>query len=279
MTQPVRASADWLSLRERADAAARSPLLLDAVRAHVTGRRAASEHEVARIHDLGCGTGSMARWLAGRLPGPQHWVMVDRDAELLALADENRPQAASDGARVTVETRRRDITRLPPQQLEGAWLVTASAVLDMMTADELDGLVAACAAAGCPVLVALTVTGGVDLTPADPLDERVRETFNAHQRRDRGGRRLLGPDAARAASVALSGRGLEVLARPSPWRLGPDERALAAAWFTGWLGAACEQDPALSEKAGPYAARRLAQAAAGQLWVTVHHEDLLARPS
>jgi hypothetical protein len=25
------------------------------------------------IHDLGCGTGAMGRWLAPVLPGPQHW--------------------------------------------------------------------------------------------------------------------------------------------------------------------------------------------------------------
>ena len=36
------------------------------------------------VHDLGSGTGSMARWLAPRLPGPQHWVLHDRDADLLA---------------------------------------------------------------------------------------------------------------------------------------------------------------------------------------------------
>ena len=33
-----------------------------------------------------------------------------------------------------------------------------------------------------------------------------------------------------------------MLVRPSPWRLGPAEAALAAEWFDGWLGAACEQD-------------------------------------
>ena len=38
------------------------------------------------IHDLGSGTGSMSRWLAPRLPGPQHWVLHDRDADLLARA-------------------------------------------------------------------------------------------------------------------------------------------------------------------------------------------------
>ena len=64
------------------------------------------------IHDLGCGTGAMGRWLAPRLPGPQHWVVHDRDAELLAVAAEDLPGEAADGAAVTVETRQSDITRL-----------------------------------------------------------------------------------------------------------------------------------------------------------------------
>ena len=58
------------------------------------------------IHDLGCGTGSMGRWLAPRLPGPQHWVLHDRDADLLAVAADEPPGVAADGAAVTVETRR-----------------------------------------------------------------------------------------------------------------------------------------------------------------------------
>ncbi len=45
------------------------------------------------------------------------------------------------------------------------------------------------------------------------------------------------------------------------------------AWFTGWIEAACEQAPYLA--VGPYAKRRLAEAVAGSLSVTVHHQDLL----
>ena len=76
---------------------------------------------------------------------------------------------------------------------------------------------------------------------------------------------------------AFRQRGLEVVVRPSPWRLGPDQSGLLAAWFTGWVEAACEQAPELAEVAGPYAMRRLAQVDAGSVSVTVHHLDLLAR--
>ena len=116
----------WLRLREPADAAARSLDLVDLVLPHLpTGRRLI-------VHDLGCGSGSMARWLAPRLPGPQHWVLYDRDPDLLALAAGNPPAEAADGTPVTVETRRHDITRLPADTLTGAALVTASALLQFV---------------------------------------------------------------------------------------------------------------------------------------------------
>jgi SAM-dependent methyltransferase len=270
-TEPVRAGSDWLALREPADAAARAPVLAEALRRHLPDGG-------TEIHDLGCGTGSMARWLAARLDGPQHWVLYDRDDELLALASADPPSGAADGAVVGVETRRRDITRLDAGDLAGATLITASALLDMMTADELHRLVETCVRAGCPVLITLSVIGRVDLAPADSLDRCVMEAFNAHQRRTTGGGRLLGPDAAGAAVGAFTRLGHHVVVRPSLWRLGPDRSELAAEWFTGWLAAACEQRPELGEAAHAYAWRRLTQATAGALSVTVHHRDLLAVP-
>ena len=84
-TGPVRASSEWLRWREPADAAARASELIEKVRSYLP------THGGATIHDLGCGTGSMTRWLAVRLPGPQHWVMYDSDDELLTLAAADPP--------------------------------------------------------------------------------------------------------------------------------------------------------------------------------------------
>ena len=68
----------------------------------------------------------------------------------------------------------------------------------------------------------------------------------------------------------------EVLVRPSPWRLGASQADLAAEWFTGWVGAACEQQPELAAETDDYTRRRLAEATAGQLAVTCRtHADLL----
>jgi hypothetical protein len=233
--------AEWLTLREPADAEARA--------AGLVARLPPADRWV--VHDLGAGTGAMGRWLAPRLPGTQHWVLHDRDADLLEAAEIPG---------VSVETRLSDVTRA---DLTGASLITASALLDLLTADEVKRLVAACVRAGCPVLLTLSVTGDVELTPADPLDGRVAAAFNAHQRR--GGR--LGPGAAAVACELLRRSGMEVVTRPSPWRLGAEHDGLAAAWFAGWVEAACEQEPELAA----YPRRRLSA-------VTVDHVDLLAQP-
>jgi hypothetical protein len=267
-TQPVRAGSGWLALREPADAAARCSELAGVVRPYLP-----SDSTV--IHDLGCGTGSMARWLAPQLSGPQRWVLHDRDADLLEQAAANPPVQGSDGGAVTVETRLDDITRLDPDELIGVSLITASALLDMFTAEELGRFVTICAGADCPILITLTVVGRVELTPADPVDRQLMDAFNAHQRRSTDGGRLLGPDAGRAAAHAFEQLGLEVLVRASPWHLGPEESDLAVAWFMGWVGAACEQFPELAEVARPYAMRRLAEVIAGAVSITVHHQDLL----
>jgi hypothetical protein len=192
-------------------------------------------------------------------------VVHDRDTDLLELAVADAP------ASVTVEAKDSDITRLTPEDLAGASLIVASALLDILTADELTAMVAACP--GCPMLLALTVVGRVELTPADPLDARFAAAFNAHQRRGGG---LLGPDAVAAAVDALPGA--RCIVRPSPWRLDAAHADLTAEWFGGWVAAACEQEAALAAEAGAYRERRLAQAAAGELAVTVDHADLLVLP-
>jgi hypothetical protein len=273
IAKAVKTSPEWLVLREPADAAARSAELAERLGQHLpTGGRLV-------IHDLGGGSGAMGRWLAPRLTGPQHWVVHDRDAGLLERAVAGPPGPAADGAAVTVEARRSDITRLNPGDLAGATLITASALLDMLTGDELARLVTVSAGARCPVLLTMSVVGRVELTPADPLDRRVAAAFDAHQRRTTERGRLLGPDAVAVAVEQFGRLGAEVLVRPSRWRLGASQADLAAEWFTGWVGAACEQDVELAALSGAYTRRRLAQATAGRLTATVDHADLLALPS
>jgi hypothetical protein len=202
----------------------------------------------------------------------------DRDTDLLDVAAADVPRPAADGASVTVEARCSDISRLDPADLAGATLITASALLDLLTAEDLAGLAAVCDTVACPVLLTLSVVGRVTLAPADPLDGRVAAAFDAHQRRTTERGQLLGPDAVAVAVDEFARRGAELHTRASPWRLGPRHAELAAEWFTGWVGAACEQDIELAGDVGAYTRRRVAQARAGELAVTVDHADLLILP-
>ncbi len=274
---PVRVSQQWLRLREAADARARSADLAAALGAAPPAGR------VRVVHDLGCGDGSMGRWLSPRLDGRQHWVLHDLDPELLRAAESGcapEPGCAPDPGTpsVTVETRLGDVTRLGPDDLQGASLVTASALLDLLTGEELARLVGACAATGAPTLLTLSVTGAVRIAPADPADTAMRDAFNDHQRRPtrRGG--LLGPDAPRAAVGLFHECGYRVRVRPSPWVIHADP-GLAREWLVGWVGAAVEQRATLVAASGPYLARRLGEVEAGSLRVVVQHLDLLATPA
>jgi hypothetical protein len=203
--------------------------------------------------------------------------MYDRDAVLLERAAADMIDRGTDGSPVTVETRRHDVTRLAPDNFRGVSLVTASALLDLLTMEEVERIVAACVGAGCLALLTISVVGRVDLTPTDPLDLPIAAAFNDHQRRMIGGRRLLGPDAVDATVDAFTRRGAATMIRPSPWRLGADNTGLLSEWFMGWLAAACEQRPGLAGSAQAYAQRRLSEMAEGRLEVVVHHHDLLAR--
>ncbi len=269
---PVRVSPDWLRLREPADAAARSVDLAAAV------RPAAGDGRVRVVHDLGSGDGSMGRWLSPLLDGPQHWVLHDLDPDLLHRAASCPPAPGAGGPSVTLETRLGDITRLRPADLSGACLVTASAVLDLLTGEELSALVRSCVRTRAPALLTLSVTGRVSLAPADPLDFPLRLAFNDHQQRATGRGDLRGPDAGRVAVSLFHDLGYRVRTRPSPWHLHAGHPRLARDWLRGWVAAAVEQRPGLSAAAQEYLARRLGQVEAGRLRVTVGHLDLLASP-
>lgn len=234
---------EWLRLREPADTAARAADLV-----------ALLPTNPAVIRDLGCGTGAMGRWLSGRLPKPQRWILHDQDPRLLEIAERGLP------AGISVETEQADVTRL---NLSGTSLVTASALLDLLTQEEIQRVVKSCVDAQSPALFTLSVTGSAHLTPPDALDEALNTAFNDHQRRDG----KLGPEAVAFTAAEFQRQGWTVHTRPAPWRLGPEHRELIDTWYRGFVAAAREQDPSLTVPED----RQIAE-------VTVHHQDLLALP-
>ncbi len=260
----------WLALREPADHDARAESLLAPLTAALADRALV-------VHDLGSGTGSMARWLAPLLPGPQHWVLHDHDPALLAEA-ERRCAGLTDatGRPVRIETRTTDLSRLRPADLRGATLVTASALLDLLTAAEVDALAGTCAALGCAALLTLSVAGQVTFDPPAAHDGVIAAAFDAHQRRIVDGRTLLGPHATTATAAAFTRHGLRVQTAASPWRLGPERAELMAHWLRGWVAAAVEQEPHLRDTAEAYLNGRLQ--IRDRLTAVVGHNDLLAVP-
>ncbi|MFL5280384.1 MAG: hypothetical protein ACJ8AW_05180 [Rhodopila sp.] len=149
-------------------------------------------------------------------------------------------------------------------------LITASALLDLVSVDWLRRLVRLRAQLGCALYVALTYDGHIDWEPADPFDGLALNAINRHQRSDKGFGLALGPDAAPTLARMLGG-GAE-LAR-SDWQLGLGDTTMQRALLRGYAGAT--DDPALRA----WAKRRSAYLQARRSAVTVGHLDLLYLPS
>ncbi len=271
MSDILDVSSDWLALRETEDARARSRDLALAAAAMLRTRPIV-------VHDLGSGTGSMMRWLAPLLPGPQEWVLHDWNARLTDHAVDGPPALDRDDIPVSVTSRVGELADLQPADLSGASLVTASALLDVLTAPELHAIVDACVGVGVPTLLALSVTGEVHLDPGDARDGVVGRAFNSHQRREAGGRRLLGRYGAPIARGLFERAGWRVRTAATTWRLDDHDPRLLGEWFDGWVDAAVEQRPELRALAADYRRLRSSQLNRGALSAVIHHRDLLAWP-
>jgi hypothetical protein len=255
--------ADWLALREPFDALARSDALTSAIAAALPHDRP------LKIVDLGAGRGSNARYLAGRLPLPQEWLLLDEDATLLADV----------GGLMYFETRQMNLGTLDPAIFEGRHLVTASALLDLVSETWLRSLADHCHAIGAMGLFALTYNGESRCSPADPQDDDVRELMNRHQRsNDKGFGRAAGPDAIDAAERCFSELGYRVQRASSDWVLPPEARELQRQLVDGWAEAATEIAPGESAMILSWCRRRLAHIDAGHSRIVVCHEDLAALP-
>lgn len=283
--------ADWLALREPADLRARDPRLPERL------REAWRRRGWSRVVDLGAGAGANLRYLAPRLPAGQRWTLVDHDPRHV---DRLQRLVAPPGVE-TVSAVSADIAgdrspMLPRAKVEtvaglgvvdGADLVTASALLDLVSEPWLAGLVRRCAAAAAGAYFALTWDGEVRWTTEsaggrrvdrDPDDGFVRSAVNRHQRGDKGFGPALGPTAAPRAARLFQAAGYRTWLAASDWRLEAADGRLAARLVEGWAEAAAELRPETAERVGAWAARRRAAVSRGSCRVTVGHRDLLALP-
>ena len=259
---------DWLALREPVDHRSRAADLM-APLAEWWGARPSQ-----RVLDLGSGTGSNLRYLAPRLPGEQEWTLVDRDA---ALLDQATGAAVAIAGVARVKRVPGELDREGLGLVPGADLVTASALLDLVTHQWLDQLVASCRGAGSAALLTLTWDGTMTWDDPDSDDALVAEAVRIHQLRDKGMGPALGPAAGQAAERAFRVAGYHTWLRPSPWHLGADDGSLARALIDGWWAAASEQRPEDAPLIRGWAERRRVTAAP-RFGLEVGHVDLLALP-
>lgn len=253
--------ATWLAAREGADAAARSATeagLLPALR-----HRLAASPAVVDVIDIGAGTGANQRWLRPRLGRPQRWTHLDHDPDILRHAYGIGPTTTVVGG----------LDRLPAL-IERADhpLITGSALLDVLTTDDLDQLCTTVIRTGTPALFSLSVTGEWRLDPPDPLDDSVRAAFDAHQQR--AGR--AGPDAPDLVRQRMITAQVPVQAAATPWLLtAAHDPALVRRFLVERVAAAIDQDARL---AGPAHRWLTARLAAVPRKMVVGHADLLILP-
>jgi hypothetical protein len=206
----------------------------------------------------------------------QHWIGIDDDARLLEALLRASP------SRVEVETRRLDLaTDIATLDEIDFDALCASALLDLTSSRFLDAAISAAARRRAAVLFTLSYDGRMALTPSQGDDERVREAFNAHQRRDKGFGPALGPVAAAATADALDAAGFIVRRAASDWTLSsdvPDDAALMRPLVDGIARAAAEQAPESRAAIDAWRAARTGQIGRSELRLVVGHEDTLGLP-
>lgn len=287
-------STHWLALREPADASSRAAGLAGLLRDAVGAIQ--SRHSRVEIIDLGAGTGANLRYVAPRLAGAQDWLLVERDPLLLAAMAQQlqawshatHGRFTASGAQFAVRADRFEcrvqslaldlalqLDRLP---LRRGMLLTASALLDLVSEDWLRMLMQRAAAAEAAVWFTLTYDGRIDCDPVAADDREVRELFNQHQLGDKGFGLALGPAAARTAQQILGEHGYLVQCASSDWCVGPDQAALQYALVEGWFAAACEIAPTRTPMLRAWRELRRAHIAALRSTLRVGHVDMVGRP-
>jgi hypothetical protein len=285
-------SADWLSMREPFDAAARATPLVAELRRRIPRGTTAAPFAIV---DLGAGAGSNLRYLAPQLGGEQQWQLVDHDRGLLDAAfAKTRAWASSRNAVVSppagaeLTLRAADFAcrvRGEPRDLAGdalaslalpaGGLVTAAALLDLVSRRWLEALAARCRTAGAAVCFALSYDGRTVCTPNEPEDALALDLFNRHQRLDKGFGPALGPTATSVAEEVFATHRYRVLTDHSDWDIGPQHTAMQHALLDGWLAAALELAPEHTASLTAWHRRRRAHVDAGRSRLVVGHLDLV----
>lgn len=257
----------WLALREPADRIARHGGLLDALASYVRGL-----HDPL-VLDIGCGTGSTWRSLAGRLPAGTRWLMLDNDPVLLEEA------ARRIGTDAGVELRRQDLNDIDALPLENVGIVTASALFDLCSEPFCAALADRLGSARCGLYAALNYNGIMLWSPPHPLDAQMVALFNRHQRTDKSFGPALGPDATDCLARHFAACGFTLRIEDSPWHLAAESADLQAQLLQGLRRPLLEMSDLAEETVDGWLEYRLGEIGKSGSSGLVGHADLLALPA
>nr|WP_282450902.1 glycosyltransferase [Marinobacter bryozoorum] len=269
---------DWLRLREPADHQARDPGLCEQA-ATWLGKQS---NDFLVVVDIGSGSGSNWRYLREAFPPALvdrcQWHLYDQDQALLNAGTLEEPSTTLHPVRLEAD----DLDRLLPAPLH---LLTASALIDLVSTPWLEAFAKAASERSAAVLVVLSYAGRFRLSPTHPYDDSLIALVNDHQHRDKGTGASCGPEASEVLAAALAEQGYQVRLAPSVWRLGRASQALQIALIEGWIGAArsqiklsCRDGTAGYQCLEQWLNTRVEQARAGELFIEVDHVDLFGVP-
>ncbi len=265
-------SPDWLALREPYDAMAVDHGLLEALAAWALARP-----DGVRVVDLGAGTGANLRRLAPLLGPGQRWTLIELDPALVAAGEAFPPVADVDAG-----YRRLDLAGGLDRVAEDGPvdLLTASALLDLVSEEWSRWLAVLCSRLGCALYASLTYDGRVAWSPEDPVDGAAHAAVDQHQRTDKGFGPALGPTAVGTLARLLEAAGGGTLRMAaSDWRLGVDDTEIQRELLRGYAGAAEAVEPDRAETFCAWRHRRQEHLLAGVSELLVGHRDLLFLPA
>ena len=266
-------SIEWLNLREVSDHRSRDKELLKTAVDWLDNLKAKDKV----IVDLGSGTGSTIRGLQRytTLTPSIQWRLVDNDPGLLAEAIHRHSEEYS------IENFLVDLSKTQKLPLKSVSLITASALLDLVSGDFIRDL--------CQLIKeknedrplgfysALNYDGCIKWTPFHPLDAAIAMNFNTDQRRDKGFGPALGPDATDFLKTQFDSTKFQCLSAKSPWLLGSADYLLAESLINGISDVAIQTNGLTNSDIQDWKTYRIKNVRTGTCYLG--HTDILVLPN
>lgn len=265
----------WLDAREPEDLASRCKSIIRTIDRHFCG------FEQLNILDIGCGTGSTMRAVLPYLTSVQHWNFVDHNSELLDLA-RHRNTKFIDNTPHTMKFQQQNLAENYDYICEKKHIVTASALLDLVSKDWLHGLVGKLNECSCSFYGAHTVSGMIEIVPGNKMDDEIFAAFHLHHQTDKGFGPALGQDANHCAKSAFENQGYVTHVSRYQWGtqniLTENRRDLYPQFVTGIADAVMETGLVNIANLQEWQSDRLSSFLNGIGEIRVVQEDLLAIP-